>query len=225
MSEFDKTGVAGAVGADGFGEGEFEWVEEGAGAVGGQGAGDRERELAREGGAFAGVSGSGADESIRERSGCAYIGLTSGGRRSLLRQRAGTAFVHAVGSGGDFTGRLVINTTEITRAGTPLPASTPSDSLHLHHLSGNDGKLFLEIVSTDLSDQTITIWPNSALLFDGLGIEPLVLVIPASTASYYGTFAPNTFNQDLVENEVWIDPSVSGTLLLRAYRLDAAVPY
>lgn len=205
MSEYDKTGIAGAAGADGFGEDAVEVDESGAG-------------VAR-------VAGFGEDAVERERSGAGAAHPAAFGRRAGVHVRSGGATVHAAGYGGDFTGRLTINVTEITRAGAPLPTPTPSDRIHLHHLPGNDGKLFLEIVSTDPGEQTITVQPNPGLFYDGLGVEPLVLVIPAGATVYHGCFRPNTFNQDIVDNDVWLDPSVSGTLALRAYRFDAADPY
>jgi hypothetical protein len=47
--------------------------------------------------------------------------------------------------------------------------------------------------------------------------------VPAGSTTLHGPFSPNTFNQDTVDNEVWLDPSVSATISFRAYRLDT--PY
>ena len=115
--------------------------------------------------------------------------------------------------------RVDIPVNEIVRAGLAQPAQVTADSTLKHKIAGNDGQTFIEVVSTDPGGQTVTIQPSPSAGADGLTISPLVLSIAAGATKYFGPFRPATFNQDNVNKELWLDPSVSTTLQFRAYKL------
>ena len=113
---------------------------------------------------------------------------------------------------------------EIVREGlivTAIPTEV-ADASNGNTVEGNDGTIFLEVISTDGSAQTVTVAANPALTADGLTIMPLVLTIAAGDTSWFGPFRPSTFNQDTVDNALALTPSVSGTLEFRVYKLTAA---
>jgi len=115
--------------------------------------------------------------------------------------------------------RVDIPVNEIIRAGLAQPAQVTANSSLKHVISGNDGQVFVEVISTDAGGQTITVQPSPSASADGLTITPLVLTIAAGATKLFGPFRPSTFNQDATSKELWLDPSVSTTLKFRAYRI------
>lgn len=115
--------------------------------------------------------------------------------------------------------RVAIPVNAIVREGLAQPAQVTADSGNKHYVEGNDGQVFIEIVSTDGSPRTVTVLPAPSASADGLTISPLVLTIAAGATGYFGPFKPSTFNQDMIAKQVWLDPSVSTTLKFRAYKL------
>jgi hypothetical protein len=114
--------------------------------------------------------------------------------------------------------RSQIAVTEIDRVGVAAGAQTTADSANDHYFTGNDGRVLLEIVSTDAGAQTVEIEPNPALTVDGLTITNLSIAVPAGATRYVGPFRGNTFNQNS-SGDVYVNPSVSTTLKFRCYQL------
>lgn len=104
--------------------------------------------------------------------------------------------------------------------GGTLPAFTNGDATNDMYFTGNDGRVILQVVSTDAGSQTVTI--KRAPLFRG-GMPPSdeVVTVPAGATMELGPFPNSEFKQNSA-NDVYFDPSVSTTLKFRAYRLTQA---
>ena len=118
--------------------------------------------------------------------------------------------------------RVEIPVITIVREGVEQQAVVTSDDVLGHAIPGNDGTVFIEIVSGDPAPQTVVVIPSPTVEADGLAISPLTLDIAAGATLYCGPFKPSTFNQDAVDREIWLDPSVNGTLSFRAFKIAAA---
>jgi hypothetical protein len=118
--------------------------------------------------------------------------------------------------------RVEIPVTEIVRAGVAPPAQVNGDATNDHFIDDNDGTLFIEVVSSDGSPQTVSVQPNPGYNADGLTVSALSLSVPAGATRLFGPFKPNTFNQDTVNKRLHVDPSVSTNLKFRCYRFSAA---
>lgn len=115
--------------------------------------------------------------------------------------------------------RVEIPVTDITREGVENATPVVSDATNDHYVPGNNGKVFLEVENTGGSPATLTVVPNPDYLSDGLPVEDLVLTIPAGEKWKFGPFRALTFRQNS-SSDMYINPSVSTTLLITAYRFD-----
>ncbi len=115
--------------------------------------------------------------------------------------------------------RVEIPVTTISRSGATPPSQTTADATNDHYIANNDGRIFLEIISTDGSTQTVTV--ETPVVEDGLALDDQVISVPAGATRLAGPFSTTTFNQTGVgdENKVFINPSVSTNLKFRAYRV------
>ena len=111
-----------------------------------------------------------------------------------------------------------IPVTDIVRAGVAPAAQTDADATNDHYFINADGRVFLEIVSSDGSQQTVAIQPAPGLTADGLTVSALTITIPAGVTRVCGPFRVATFKQN-ASYHLYLDPSVSTTLKFRAYRL------
>ena len=116
--------------------------------------------------------------------------------------------------------RVIIPITEIDRDGVAQPSQVTADATNDHYFTGNDGKVLLEIVSTDGSPQTVEIVAGPSFTADGLTVNNLSIAVAAGATIYAGPFRVTTFRQNAA-NDVYVNPSVSTTLKFRAYRLPA----
>jgi hypothetical protein len=101
--------------------------------------------------------------------------------------------------------------------GVAIPAQTNADATNKHYLGPNTGDVILEVVSSDASAQTVTIKAASADAAAGTGgdrVEP----IAAGATRILGPFEQTRHNQDHVNKQLYIDPSVSTNLKFRAYK-------
>lgn len=115
--------------------------------------------------------------------------------------------------------RVEITVTAIARDGSTQPAVTNGDATNDHYVTGGaDGLTILEIVSSDAGAQTVEIPPNPSLTVDGLTVGNLSIAVAAGDTVLAGPFRTNTFKQD-ASNTLYVNPSVSGTLDFRAYRI------
>jgi hypothetical protein len=127
-------------------------------------------------------------------------------------------------SGNDGTG--VVTALSITALSggalqiTP-PAQVNGDATNGHYITGNDGLVVLEVVSSDAGAQTVSIeyGPGVQQLAD---IPAQVESIPAGAIRWLGPFANGAFDQ--TENrDLYFTPSVSTTLKFRAYKMVKAI--
>lgn len=111
-------------------------------------------------------------------------------------------------------------------AATPLAGGTygvaqvavvNGDATNDHYLTGNDGRVVLQVVSSDAGVQTVTVKRAPAFLA-GVTLEDEVISIPAGETWNLGPFPSDEFNQNS-SGDVYFDPSVSNTLDFRAYRV------
>lgn len=116
--------------------------------------------------------------------------------------------------------RVVIPVTDIDRDGVAAPSQVTADATNDHYFTGDDGKVFLEIVSTDGGPQTVEVVANPSFFADGLTVANLSIAVAAGATILAGPFRVTTFKQNAT-NDVYVNPSVSTTLKFRAYRLPA----
>jgi hypothetical protein len=116
--------------------------------------------------------------------------------------------------------RSEIAVTEIVRAGVTPISQTTANATDDHYVA-NTGDVFLEVVSTDAGEQTVTIVANPDLSSDGLTVSDLVLTVGAGVTKLFGPFRTRTFKQAADSDRMYVNPSVSTTLKFRAYRLQA----
>lgn len=113
--------------------------------------------------------------------------------------------------------RSTIVVTDIVRAGATPITQTTADSTNKHQFT-NDGNVYLEIVSTDGSSQTVVIEVNPSFTADSLVVSNLTVTVPAGATRLAGPFRVQTFRQDAT-GLTFVNPSVSTTLKFRAWRL------
>lgn len=115
--------------------------------------------------------------------------------------------------------RSTIAVTSIVRSGTTPISATTSDSTNKHSFT-NTADVYLEIVSSDAGSQTVTIKANPSYTSDGLVVSDLVITVAAGATKLAGPFKIYTFRQNSA-GLTYVDPSVSTTLAIRAWRLPA----
>lgn len=112
--------------------------------------------------------------------------------------------------------RSEILVTTVIRDGVTPGAVTISDSINDHYIVDNDGNVSFLIISHDASPQTVTF--STPLTVDDLLVEDFVLDVPAGGSVVSGGYRRKSFNQDVAAGSVYIHPSVSGTLEIRAFK-------
>lgn len=116
--------------------------------------------------------------------------------------------------------RVEIPVTDISRSGVAPPALTNGDATNDHFFVNADGKVFLEIVSSDAGAQTVEIVASPDFTADGLTVGNLSIAVPAGATRFAGPFRVSTFKQNSTYH-VFVNPSVSNTIDFRAWRLPA----
>jgi len=115
--------------------------------------------------------------------------------------------------------RVEIPVQTITRLSVSPGSQITADATNDHYISGNDGRIFVEIISTAVATESVTF--ETPFSLDDLALEDQVIYVGPSATRYAGPFPTSTFNQTGVgdENKLFIDPSVSTTLKFRAYKV------
>lgn len=101
--------------------------------------------------------------------------------------------------------------------GVTEPALTNGDSTNDHYFTGNDGKVILEVVSSDAGSQTVTV-KRSPYTRTGMPPTDEVVTVAAGATMRIGPFPTAEFDQNS-SKDVYFDPSVSNTLDFRAVRV------
>lgn len=116
--------------------------------------------------------------------------------------------------------RGTITPTAIDRDGVTSPTPTTSDATNDHIVINNDGRVLLEIISSDAGAQTVEVVPSSSFSADGLTVNNLSIAVAAGATVVAGPFRVSTFRQ--TEGSVlYLNPSVSTNLKIRAFSLPA----
>jgi len=92
--------------------------------------------------------------------------------------------------------RVAIPLTSVDRTGVAGPSQTDADATNKHTLENPSSRTLLEVVSSDGSDQTLTIYLAGIdpVLLDGASTPTVVKTIPAGTTRWYGGFQKSTYN-------------------------------
>ena len=116
--------------------------------------------------------------------------------------------------------RVDIPVTVIDRTTSDQPSQTSSNATDDHVVEGGaDGLTFLEIENTGGSPATVVVVRNPTLAGpDDLTISDLTITIPNGDTVVRGGFRTSSYRQN-AQNDLWINPSVSTDLKIRAYRL------
>ena len=113
--------------------------------------------------------------------------------------------------------RTQITITDILRDGVAPGVVTVADAINNHYILGNDGQVFFQVINTG-GAQTIEF--ETPLEVDDLALSSEIVDIPAGT-TILGNFRRKTFNQS-TDGTVYINPSASGSMEIRAFRATAA---
>jgi hypothetical protein len=127
-----------------------------------------------------------------------------------LHPSSGLLTLGAITFGGP---RSEIPVTVITRDGVTPAAQVDSDHANGMVILENDGTVFVEIVSTDALVQFVGFAIPE--LVDGQTVANKRIIVPAGDRRFAGPFPPETYNQE--DDSILINPSVDGTLKLRAF--------
>lgn len=94
-------------------------------------------------------------------------------------------------------GRIDIPVTALDRDGVTPPAQVDSDATNNHSFANPASRTWLEIISTDGSDQTIDLelHPVGATDVDGATVNPRTVTIPAGATILLGPFPKSYYNQ------------------------------
>ena len=112
--------------------------------------------------------------------------------------------------------RVDVPITQLTEQGVAPPAQVNADAANDHQLAYNDGRVFVEVVSSDAGAQSVTIITPGTV--GGLAVADQVVAVPAGATRLFGPLPPAIYNQP--DGTVSFDPSVTGaTLKFRAYHL------
>jgi hypothetical protein len=114
--------------------------------------------------------------------------------------------------------RVVIPVTALSRAGVAPPAQTDADAVNNMEIDNNDGRVFVEIVSTDAGAQTVGF--EIAESVDGVSVPAKSVAVPAGATRLAGPFPTDEYNH--AGGKVFVTPSVTTTLKFRAYQLPRA---
>jgi hypothetical protein len=99
---------------------------------------------------------------------------------------------------------------------TTPPTQVDGDATNGNYLTGNDGLTTIEVVSSDGSSRTVTLFYSPYLSPNAI-IPGQVETIPAGATRILGPFPNATFDQTGTQ-DLYFTPSVSTTLKFRAYR-------
>lgn len=114
--------------------------------------------------------------------------------------------------------RPTLSVTDINRIITAPPAlytATGTDGFKFNNASGD---VIIEVISSTIAQQFTVV---TGLVLDQTWAvsDTLASVSNANTTYYLGPFPQNIYNQDTVNNEVYVDHAVSAVLQFRAWRL------
>lgn len=115
--------------------------------------------------------------------------------------------------------RVEIPVTTITRLSVNPGSQIDADSTNDHYIADNDGRTWVEIVSSAVATESVIF--ETPYTLDGLSLEDHPVYVGPGATRLAGPFPISTFNQTGSgdENKLFLNPSVSTTLKFRAYRV------
>lgn len=114
--------------------------------------------------------------------------------------------------------RITLSVTDITRIITAPPALYDSTGVDGFKFDNSSGNVFLEVISST-TGQEFTVLTGLVVDNEWAVADTLASVSEANTTYYLGPFPQNIYNQDTVNNEVYVDPAVGAVLSFRAWRI------
>lgn len=114
--------------------------------------------------------------------------------------------------------RITLPVNDVTRAIVALPSlitATGAEGLVFNNPGGN---VFLEVISSTTGQQ-FTVLTGLILESQWAVADTLATITGANTTYYIGSFPPNIYNQDTVNNQIYVDHAVNAVLQFRAWRL------
>jgi hypothetical protein len=114
--------------------------------------------------------------------------------------------------------RVTLPVTDITRllvAAPAMYAATGSDGFKFENGSGD---VFLEVISSTTAQQ-FTVLTGLVIDNEWAVADTLATVTQAAQTYMIGPFPQNIYNQDTVDNEVYVDHAVGAVLSFRAWRI------
>lgn len=100
---------------------------------------------------------------------------------------------------------------------TTPPTQVDGDATNGHYFTGNDGLTEIEVVSSDGSSRTVSVF-YSPYYAPIATVAAQVETIPAGATRKLGPFLSSAFDQNQTQ-DVYFTPSVSTTLKFRAYKM------
>jgi hypothetical protein len=114
--------------------------------------------------------------------------------------------------------RITLPVTDISRIITSPPALTTATGAEGLKFANASGDVILEIISSTIS-QSLTIETGLVIESEWAVADTLANISNANTTYYLGPFPQNIYNQDTVDNLVYIDHAVNAVLQFRAWRI------
>jgi hypothetical protein len=115
--------------------------------------------------------------------------------------------------------RVEIPVQTITRLSVAPGTQVDGDATNDHYIADNDGRVFVEVVSTAIATESVIF--ETPYTLDALDLENQTVYVGPSATRLAGPWPTSTFNQTGSgdENKLFLNPSVSTTLKFRAYRI------
>lgn len=114
--------------------------------------------------------------------------------------------------------RLTLPVTDISRVLTAPPSLFDATGVDGFKFDNSSGDVFLEILSSTTAQQ-FTVLTGLLINNEWAVADTLATISNASTTYYLGPFPQNIYNQDTVDNQVYVDHAVSAVLQFRAWRI------
>jgi hypothetical protein len=114
--------------------------------------------------------------------------------------------------------RIQIPVVDITRIITAPQALLTSTGADGHYFDNASGDVLLEIISST-TGQSLTVLTGLVIENEWAVSDTLANISNANTSYFIGPWPQNIYNQDTINNQVYIDHDVNAILQFRAWRV------
>lgn len=114
--------------------------------------------------------------------------------------------------------RVEIPIVDLERGGVSTGSQVDADMTNNHVIHGMQSGMFIEIESSDGSDQIVTVHSAPDFLADGLTVDPFPITVPAGETVWCAPFKVATFRQN-ADRDMYLDVPVDTTLKFRVGRV------